>query len=140
MLTKLNIRNFKAWRDTGEIRLAPITVFFGTNSSGKSSLLQLLLMLKQTAESPDRRRVLHPGDFNTPVELGTYRDLVFEHDIGNRISFRLEWTLPDALRVGDPLSQTTFRGDRILFEVEIAAEPKNAEPYVQSLRVEICSR
>ncbi len=38
MLTKLRIRNFKARRDTGEIPLAPLTVFFGTNSSGKSSL------------------------------------------------------------------------------------------------------
>jgi hypothetical protein len=62
MLKSLRIKNFKAWKDTGEIRLAPITVFFGGNSAGKTSLLQFLLMLKQTAESSDRRRVLNPGD------------------------------------------------------------------------------
>ena len=54
MLTNLRIKNFKAWKDTGEVRLAPITVFFGGNSAGKSSLLQFLLMLRQTVESPDR--------------------------------------------------------------------------------------
>lgn len=46
MITSLQFRNFKSWRDTGEIRLAPITALFGTNSSGKTSLLQTLLMLK----------------------------------------------------------------------------------------------
>jgi len=36
MLKRIRIKNFKAWKDTGEVRLAPITVFFGTNSSGKT--------------------------------------------------------------------------------------------------------
>ncbi|MFP5249032.1 MAG: AAA family ATPase [Acidobacteriota bacterium] len=93
MLTKLRIRNFKNWAETSEIRLAPITVFFGSNSSGKSSLIQFLLMLKQTAESPDRRRVLHPGDQSTPVELGTLRDLVFAHDLSKELSFEIEQRL-----------------------------------------------
>ena len=56
MLTELHIKNFKAWKDSGPIRLAPLTVLFGTNSAGKSSIPQLLLLLKQTAESPDRQR------------------------------------------------------------------------------------
>ena len=38
MLTHLHIKNFKAWKDTGPIRLAPLTVIFGANSAGKSSL------------------------------------------------------------------------------------------------------
>ena len=32
MLTHLHIKNFKAWKDTGPIRLAPLTVLFGANS------------------------------------------------------------------------------------------------------------
>ncbi len=43
MLTSLRAQNFKSWADTGEIRLAPITGFFGANSSGKTAILQLLL-------------------------------------------------------------------------------------------------
>ena len=61
MLTSLRIKNFKAWRDTGPIRLAPLTVIFGSNSAGKSSLGHLLLGLKQTALSTDRKRALHLG-------------------------------------------------------------------------------
>ena len=48
MLTTLRLENFKSWRDTGEVSFRPITGFFGANSSGKSSLLQSLLMMKQT--------------------------------------------------------------------------------------------
>jgi len=57
MLRKLQIQNFKGWKDTGTINMAPITLFFGANSSGKSSIGQFLMMLKQTIESSDRKAV-----------------------------------------------------------------------------------
>ena len=47
MLTRLKLQSFKSWADTGDIELKPITCFFGANSSGKTSLLQALLLLKQ---------------------------------------------------------------------------------------------
>ena len=47
MITHIQMKNFKSWQDSGQVKLAPLTEFFGTNSSGKSSLLQMLL-LKQT--------------------------------------------------------------------------------------------
>ena len=125
MFRRLRIQNFKAWRDTGDIRLAPVTVFFGSNSAGKSSLLQFLLMLKQTAESPDRRRVLHPGDQHTPVDLGTYRDLIYDHNVKNRISFEVEWTPPNASIGG-------FKGDYLSFAADIAMDGENGQLYVQS--------
>ena len=46
---------------TGPIDFAPVTVFFGGNSSGKTSLLQSLLLLKQTTDSADRGRVFDLG-------------------------------------------------------------------------------
>ena len=68
MLTKLKLTNFKAWSDTGPIRLAPVTMLLGTNSSGKSSLIQSLLLLKQTIQSPDRTIHLNlGGDENTDI-------------------------------------------------------------------------
>jgi predicted ATPase len=61
MLTSLHLKRFKAWADTGSIALKPITLLLGTNSSGKSSLIQSLLLLKQTVESPDRTIHLNLG-------------------------------------------------------------------------------
>ena len=89
MLTHLRIKNFKSWRDTGEIRLAPLTVFFGANSSGKSSINQFLMMLKQTVESSDRQTALHLGNRNTAVELGTFWDITHHHKVEEGIDFEL---------------------------------------------------
>jgi len=81
MITSLRLQYFKAWRDTGRIRLVPLTVLFGANGAGKRSLGHWLLALKQTAQSTDRRRALYLGDDRSPVDLGTYRDCVHGHDL-----------------------------------------------------------
>ncbi len=91
MLTQLRFQNFKSWRDTGEIRIAPITGIFGTNSSGKTAILQFLLMLKQTVETLDSRRILHLGDENTYINLGTSYDIAHRHHLPTEISYSLHW-------------------------------------------------
>jgi hypothetical protein len=131
MLTELSLANFKAWKDTKSVRLAPITVFFGGNSAGKTSLLQFLLMLKQTAESPDRRRVLNPGDRITPVELGTYDDMVYNHDVSRGIRFSLEWELPEPVTIVDFLPGKSLSGTKIRFDAEIASDDRGAQQTVR---------
>ena len=118
MLEHLRIRNFKGWKDTGAIRMAPITLFFGANSSGKSSIGQFLLMLKQTIESQDRKAVFYPGGKNSPVQLGSYRELVFGRDPDNKIAFEYRWSLPQKLKFTDPLSKQAFSGDALSFDAE----------------------
>ncbi len=117
MLTHLQIRHFKAWRDTQAIRLAPLTVFFGSNSSGKSSINQLLLMLKQTVQSPDRKMALHLGDKNTVVELGSFWDIIHAHNNQERLAFELEWQLLKEKTIRD--RHHTFQGNTIKFNAEI---------------------
>ena len=51
MLTTFRVENFKVFEDTHQIELAPITLLSGVNSAGKSALIQMLLLLKQTLES-----------------------------------------------------------------------------------------
>jgi predicted ATPase len=121
VLTDLRLKNFKPWRDTGPVRLAPLTFFFGTNSSGKSSLHQFLLMLRQTAESPDRRRVLHTGDASTPVDLGSYIDLVHGRDPSRALEFELGWRLPEPLEVVDARSGAATTGEAMSFRARVEA-------------------
>lgn len=119
MLNQLRIRNFKSWQDTGCIRMAPITLFFGANSSGKSSIGQFLLMLKQTIESPDRKAVFYPGGINSAVQLGSYQEMVFRRDPNKKITFEYQWSLPKHMEIGDPLSDDVFSGDKLHFSAEI---------------------
>lgn len=96
MFSSLRLRNFKGWADTGEIRIAPLTLFFGRNSSGKSSLLQSLLLMKQTAEALDPDIPLAFGDAASLVELGTFGDTVHRHDESLNMEFNVGWRLQEA--------------------------------------------
>jgi hypothetical protein len=101
MFTQLRIQNFKAWKDTGNIRLAPLTVFFGPNSSGKTSLLQFLLLLKQTAQSPDRKQVLNFGGSHSYIDFGGWSEVVFGGDSPRALCFEFTWEVPSAPRAED---------------------------------------
>jgi predicted ATPase len=124
MITQLRIENFKSWRDTGDLRFAPLTCLFGSNSSGKTSILQLLLMLKQTVESPDRKQVLNLGDDRSLVSLGTFQDVVFGHGPATMLSWRLEWQLEQDLQISDPERQGSilFSGREMNFHAQIAEQ------------------
>jgi predicted ATPase len=119
MLTHLQLKNFKGWKDTTPIRMAPLTILFGPNSSGKSSIEQFLLMLKQTVDSSDRKMVIFPGDANTPVNLGSFEELVFGRDPKNELEFSFEWGLPKPLTVNDSRSNITYTGDQMRFSGEV---------------------
>lgn len=76
MLTKLRIKNFKCLQDTGDLDIRPLTFLVGPNSSGKSSVLQFLLMLRQTVDSTDIENPLVTR--NGWVELGAYPEFIFK--------------------------------------------------------------
>jgi hypothetical protein len=135
MLTSLRLQNFKSWTDTGVIRLAPLTVIFGGNSAGKSSLGHLLLALKQTALSTDRKRALNLGDASTLIDLGTFADCLYGHDMSRKLEFDLGWALPKSLEVRDALQPATrFIGDSLSLRATISADPKTAQPRTDGLR------
>lgn len=127
MYDYLRIRHFKSWEDTKNIRLGKLTGIFGTNSSGKTSLLQFLLMLKQTAESQDRSRVLHTGSKDNYVDLGTLADVIHGHELPGTLGFELGWQPEEAPEIRNTLLETgqvVARAERLTFEAEILAEEK----------------
>jgi predicted ATPase len=50
-ITRIAVEGFKSIATRQEIEIAPLTILAGANSSGKSSIMQPLLMLKQTLEA-----------------------------------------------------------------------------------------
>lgn len=121
MIQELFAKNFKSWPQLGPMRLAPLTGLFGTNSSGKSSVLQLLLMLKQTVESTDRAAVLEFGDSKSMANLGSFRDVVFGHQSSEHIEFSLNWQRPEPLEIADPQKkkEVLFSSDQMSFRAVI---------------------
>ena len=140
MLKTLRIQSFKGWKDTGEIKFSPITLFFGANSSGKSSIGQFLMMLKQTTESSDRKSVFFFGSNNSHVQLGSYQDVIFQHDLNNDIQFSYSWELPNKLEIRDVLKKSeSLDGNIIHFSATINASEKLNNPILDSFNYKITS-
>ena len=96
MITHIRMKNFKSWKDSDKVELAPLTGFFGTNSSGKSSLLQMLLLLKQTI---GREKVLFFGDENSLVNLGNFREVIHGHNIEELLELEFGCKLKKLLNI-----------------------------------------
>lgn len=70
LLTSVELTNFKAFGSTARVPLAPLTLVYGANSSGKSSVIQSLLLLKQSLSSArlvTQGSVLNSGSFRGVV-------------------------------------------------------------------------
>lgn len=131
MFTHLQVKNFKAWKDTGHVRLAPLTVFFGANSAGKSTLGHLLLGLKQTTLLADRKRALHLGDANSLIDLGSFEDCLYGHDLNAKLEFSLGWKLPQPVEIADPLSLAIYHGTHMALDSVMRAGARS-QPELES--------
>lgn len=96
MLTSLEIENFKGIAARQRLEFAPLTLLFGANSAGKSTILQALLYLHELVErgSADVDRTELGGDV---LELGGFARLVHKHDTKNAIVLRAEFDTPGSL-------------------------------------------
>ena len=102
MITRWHLSNFKAFSKHIDLGLAPLTLFMGANSSGKSTILQSILLIKQTLQyaAPDK-----PLALNGPlVRLGDFEDVATDFTSLSR--FVLGWTIDFRKRGG--LSQNDF--------------------------------
>ncbi|WP_294252743.1 DUF3696 domain-containing protein [uncultured Sphingomonas sp.] len=99
MLDSLHISNFKTWR-SALLDFGLLTGLFGTNSSGKSSLIQFMLMLKQTKEATDRGISL---DLNGRLaKLGSFEDVVHNHNTEDLLSWQIGFEVDHPLTLQDP--------------------------------------
>lgn len=73
-LLSIKLRRFKSYSDETHIELAPLTVILGRNNSGKSSIIQALLLLKQTLALPRPEVPLHLDGL---VEALNLRELTY---------------------------------------------------------------
>ena len=112
MLQKIKLTNFKCF-DSLELACAPLTLLCGLNGMGKSSVLQALLVLRQSAVSGelDQGRLVLSGEL---ASLGTGQDVLFEGAETDVVAFELHdsdvsepcWLAFDYARGADQLSAT----------------------------------
>ena len=96
MIKEYQISNFKPFAGAPTIPIRPIPLIFGANSTGKSSIFQSILMLKQTLEAAQGCNVvlLPKGKL---VDLGSYKEFVHGHDLDRSFSFRITFPAPKSI-------------------------------------------
>ncbi len=88
MITQVSLRNVRLFADDlRTFRLTPLTVFCGSNSSGKSTILKIFPLLRQSQgirESAEEEsgKLRFKG---TQVDLGNYYTLVSNNDTSRRM-------------------------------------------------------
>ncbi|MCX7372100.1 MAG: AAA family ATPase [Alphaproteobacteria bacterium] len=123
MLTHLAFTNFKSWPKL-DLQCGRITGLFGTNSSGKTSVLQFLLLLKQTKEATDRALSL---ELNHPyVELGTIKDAIHRHDEALGIDYKISFELTKPVALPNPSTAADAEPLVEGTDLTLEASPKNS--------------
>ncbi len=91
-ITAITIENFKGIKDPVRVELKPITLLFGPNSAGKSTVVQALHYAREIFErqnlNPDQ--TLLGGD---SMDLGGFENLVHHHDLSLPIRIRFDLDL-----------------------------------------------
>jgi len=105
MLTEFSIGNYQAFSTPQRVPLKPITLIFGPNSAGKSSLLRSLLVARHAilngklskSEGAGER---HPGSYANMVRNGSSNPIAFEFIVqsaGGQLELGLSWREKEGL-------------------------------------------
>jgi hypothetical protein len=140
-LDRIEIENFKGIGEPQKIELKPITLLFGPNSAGKSTILQALHYLREILErvniDPD---VTIAGGL---IDLGGFATLVHNHELDRTVRLKLSLDLTDEQGAeGLPLNSGPSFGEPEFSELPVRYLVGESEEYkdyaiVQQVGLEI---
>lgn len=143
-LTALRIGNFKAFADTQRIPLKPITLIFGPNSAGKSSIIHSLALAHEARFGQDKRGaarldVHHTDIGGSSIDLGGFRQFVYRGQVANRVEWGAELQVGalDA-RLRELLGEATEVSVNLVLGIELDNEGHampNADPRVDAVMI-----
>jgi predicted ATPase len=144
-ITKLSLTNFRSFKVTQTIEFAPVTLLFGPNSVGKSTVLMALFYLQQILDkgqcNPMRIEAL--GD----KFVGGFKNLVHGKDLKERIKIKISFSTKGIGSTyerlnglfGDSidfqLNSPASQADEMAVELEVAWSATENTAYVASYKV-----
>lgn len=137
MINSFQIKNLRSIQDSGVVELKKITVLVGRNSSGKSTILRALPLLRQSVEQRTKGPILWYGRL---VDFGDFRNAVREGDAARGITFGFGVTITPKRRApsrtiaqqGEWLVPSR-QGIKTLLNITIGRSPDDRVGHVRSL-------
>jgi len=141
MLTKLRLKNWRSVKEA-EIDLAPITVFIGANSSGKTNILDALYFLRESSEDGILQAVQNRGgaekvrslgaDPIGPVEI----EFSFKADaLGDELTYLLGLKFNEPITIIPEVSEYLESGNKPLLEMKHGGLVQFLEPGDDGLKL-----
>jgi predicted ATPase len=128
---KISLSNFKSIKRLNEFPIKPMTILSGTNSTGKSSLIQFLLLIKQTLEldSSNYQLALN-GDY---YEVREFKDIIQGKDYKNDLKAEFIFEKPELISL--PSRIELFDSLNYSCRVEFAYGTVKDEPYISEFTI-----
>ena len=138
MIKEWKLDNFKSIDQEKDLEFRPLTIFTGANSSGKSTILQSILLVTQTLQSPiASRSIVLNGWFK---KFGSYSDVVNRRD--NERNIKIGFTIQNSGEDGRNDYYSRFEYDdnikRTKCEFELSSDGKEEclQPILEYTRIE----
>ena len=115
MLTALKLGNFKAFAETQNIPIRPLTLIFGANSAGKSSILHGILYGAHVAKTGqlDANKIVHPQG---EIDLGGFQQFIHQRDLSQPVKLGFAF---DLAAMTNEKAEPLFSAKRIGMQIDI---------------------
>lgn len=124
----IRLKNYRSLEDTGEIAIKPMTFLLGANSSGKSSFLKILPLIKQSANNTVYGSFLWNGSL---VDLKDFQNVVRNGE-GN---ITMEFTLRNLLFIRQRYWISNYRIPKLHLSIELA-QKEDRWDYLKCMKIE----
>jgi len=147
-MTALRVGNFKAFSDTQRLPLKPITLIYGPNSAGKSSLVQALALAHESEfgnasteqSAPDVHQTRLGG---SAIDLGGFRQYVHRGQAARRVEWGAELDVASIDKAGSGrLAGHLAPASRVALTISLGIEVDDqerprpgAEPRVEEIQI-----
>jgi AAA15 family ATPase/GTPase len=112
MIKNICLGNFRSFENIQDIPIKPITLVYGANSVGKSSILKALLLMKQSLEDATNlnSNLATKGHF---VDVGNYKDFINKQDLTKDFSFKFDFDISSTNKKNKFVRPFYYRYNRI---------------------------
>jgi hypothetical protein len=137
----IRVKNLRSIKDSGNIQIKPLTISVGSNSSGKSTLLRLFPLLRQSIATRTTGPILWNGDY---VDFGSFEESLRRgSDSGSiDLTFGFEPERSDSRSFIEYLSRTAGLPKSYNIKIRTRIEPKGQKSAssLVSLSIDICNQ
>ncbi|KXV60047.1 hypothetical protein AD948_06470 [Acetobacter senegalensis] len=137
MLKEIRISNFKAFGKLQKIPLGKITLIYGPNSAGKSSIIQSILLMKQStileSTPTSENKVVFRGE---DVDLGNFESAIYKHDVTKKIRIGFSFDSPNSRSASTRhnISRSALKSvDVSINTIPDSEEDKNGDAWIEEI-------